>query len=66
MDSLATLTDKYQASLAFDITGGCYSASMKTQTLLAFVQEVTFRQSTEVNDEVTANQLLTYTYQNYQ
>jgi hypothetical protein len=27
---------------------------------------VLFRQSVQVNDDVTANQLLTFTYQNYQ
>jgi hypothetical protein len=66
MDTLASLSQKYQDSLASDILGGCYTASMQTQTLLAFVQEVIFRQSASVNDVVTANQLLTYTYQNYQ
>lgn len=65
MDTLATLTAKYQASLSFDIQGGCVAASERTQILLAFVQEVTYRQSAAVNDEITANQLLTYTYQNY-
>jgi len=65
MDTLATLTAKYQTSLAFDIQGGCVAASQRTQILLAFVQEVTYRQSAAVNDEVTANQLLTFTYQNY-
>jgi hypothetical protein len=66
MDTVATLYDKYLASLGFDIEGGCVAASFKTQTLLAFYQEVVFRQSSAVNDQVTANQLLTYTYQNYQ
>jgi hypothetical protein len=66
MDTAETLYGKYLASLGFDIQGGCTVASFKTQTLLAFYQEVVFRQSGNVNDEVTANQLLTYTYQNYQ
>jgi hypothetical protein len=66
MDTLETLNAKYLASLGFDIQGGCTSASQRTQILLAFIQEVTFRQSAAVNDEVTANQLLTFTYQNYQ
>lgn len=66
MDTPQTLYDKYLMSLGFDIQGGCTSASIKTQTLLAFYQEVLYRQSGNVNDQVTANQLLTYTYQNYQ
>ena len=66
MDTTQTLYDKYLASLGWDIQGGCVAASEKTQTLLAFYQEVLYRQSNAVNDEVTANQLLTYTYQNYQ
>lgn len=66
MDTPQTLYDKYLASLGWDIQGGCVAASEKTQTLLAFYQEVLYRQSSAVNDEVTANQLLTYTYQNYQ
>jgi hypothetical protein len=66
MDTLQTLYAKYLASLGFDIQGGCTAASERTQILLAFVQEVTYRQSAQVNDEVTANQLLTFTYQNYQ
>jgi flagellar biosynthesis chaperone FliJ len=65
MDTVATLYDKYQQSLAFDIQGGCTAASMQTQILLAFYQEVVYRQSGNVNDQVTANQLLAYTYQNY-
>lgn len=65
MDTPATLYDKYLQSLSFDVQGGCTSASLKTQTLLAFYQEVIYRQSSAVNDQVTANQLLTYTYQNY-
>lgn len=66
MDTPQTLYAKYLASLGYDIQGGCTSPSLRTQTLLAFYQEVLFRQSVQVNDEVTANQLLTYTYQNYQ
>jgi hypothetical protein len=66
MDTVQTLYDKYLASLGWDIQGGCVAPSQKTQTLLAFYQEVLFRQSAAVNDEVTANQLLTFTYQNYQ
>ena len=66
MDTPQTLYGKYLASLGFDIQGGCTVPSDKTQTLPAFYQEVLFRQSVQVNDEVTANQLLTYTYQNYQ
>ena len=65
MDTTATLYDKYIASLMFDVMGGCATASTKTQTLLAFYQEVLYRQSAVVNDLVTANQLLTYTYNNY-
>jgi hypothetical protein len=66
MDTVQTLYDKYLASLGWDIQGGCVAPSQKTQTLLAFYQEVLYRQSAAVNDEVTANQLLTFTYQNYQ
>ena len=65
MDTPSTLYDKYLQSLSFDIQGGCTSASQKTQILLAFYQEVEYRLSGNVNDEVTANQLLTFTYQNY-
>jgi hypothetical protein len=65
MDTVQSLYNKYLASLGFDIQGGCTVASEKTQILLAFYQEVLYRQSTAVNDEITANQLLTYTYQNY-
>jgi hypothetical protein len=65
MDTPDTLYAKYIASLQFDITGGCTSPSVKTQTLLAFYQEVLFRQSVQVSDQVTANQLLTFTYNNY-
>ena len=66
MDTAETLYGKYLASLGFDIQGGCTAASVKTQTLLALYQEVLYRQSAAVSDEVTANQLLTFTYQNYQ
>ena len=66
MDTAETLYAKYLASLGFDIEGGCTVPSDRTQTLLAFYQKVLYRQSAQVNDEVTANQLLTYTYQNYQ
>lgn len=65
MDTTATLYEKYINCLQFDIQGGCTSPSLKTQTLLAFYQEVLYRQSSAVNDQVTANQLLTFTYQNY-
>jgi hypothetical protein len=66
MDTPTTLYGKYLASLGFDIQGGCTVPSDRTQTLLAFYQEVLFRQSVQVNDDVTANQLITFTYQNYQ
>lgn len=66
MDTAETLYAKYLASLGWDIKGGCAAASTKTQILLAFYQEVIYRQSAAVNDEVTANQLLTFTFQNYQ
>jgi hypothetical protein len=65
MDTPATLYNKYLASLQFDIQGGCSSASQMTQTLLAFYQEVLYRQSSAVSDQVTANQLLTFTFENY-
>lgn len=65
-DTVATLYDKYLASLQFDIARGCTSASQTTQTLLAFYQEVLYRQSSAVNDQVTADQLLAFTYENYQ
>jgi len=66
MDTTSTLYQKYIDSLQFDIAGGCTSTSTRTQTLLAFYQEVLYRQSNAVDDQVTANQLLTFTYQNYQ
>lgn len=65
MDTAQSLYEKYIASLQFDIWGGCTAPSVRTQTLLAFYQEVLFRQSAQVGDEVTANQLLTFTYNNY-
>ena len=65
MDTAGTLYNKYLASLQFDIQGGCSSASQTTQTLLAFYQEVLYRQSSAVSDQVTANQLLTFTFENY-
>lgn len=65
MDTAQSLYEKYIASLQFDLVGGCTTPSIKTQTLLAFYQEVLFRQSAQVSDEVTANQLLTFTYNNY-
>jgi hypothetical protein len=65
LDTPQTLYDKYLASLQFDIARGCASASLTTQTLLAFYQEVLYRQSAAVNDEVTANELLRFTFQNY-
>jgi hypothetical protein len=65
MDSISSLYQKYLDSLLDDIQRGCVSFSLKTQVLLAFYQEVSFRQSSAVNDTVTANNLLTYTYQNY-
>jgi hypothetical protein len=65
MDSAESLYKKYLESLADDIKRGCTSFSLKTQILLAFYQEVVYRQSAAVSDEVTANQLLTYTNQNY-
>jgi hypothetical protein len=66
LDTPQTLYEKYLASLQFDISRGCVAPSITTQTLLAFYQEVLYRQSAAVSDEVTANQLLTFTYQNYQ
>ena len=65
MDTVGTLYDKYLSSLAKDIERGCASFSVRTQILLAFYQEVVFRQSAQLNDQVTADQLLTYTNQNY-
>jgi|LakMenEpi03Aug12_release.lakeMendotaPanAssembly.Ray.scaffolds.fasta_scaffold63621_5 hypothetical protein len=65
MDTLATLYEKYITSQGFDIAGGCITPSLRTQILLAFYQEVEYRLSSAVNDTVTANQLLTFTYENY-
>jgi hypothetical protein len=65
MDSIESLYQKYLNNLADDIKKGCVSFSIRTQILLAFYQEVAFRQSAAVADNVTADQLLTYTYQNY-
>jgi hypothetical protein len=65
MDTAGTLYNKYLASQSFDIAGGCLTPSLKTQILLAFYQEVLYRQSSAVNDTVTANQLLAFTYENY-
>ena len=65
MDTPQSLYDKYIASQKFDIQGGCVTPSLRTQILLAFYQEVQYRLSGAVNDTVTANQLLSYTYQNY-
>jgi hypothetical protein len=65
MDTVQSLYDKYIASLNNDIAGGCIRPSRSTNELLAFYQEVLFRQSALVNDQVTADQLLTYTKENY-
>lgn len=65
MDTLQSLYTKYINSLNNDIAGGCVRPSQMTNELLAFYQEVIFRQSAQVNDQVTANQLLTYTATNY-
>jgi len=66
MDTVDSLYIKYLNSQANDIQNGCATSSVRTQTLLAFYQEVLYRQSALVDDTVTANQLLTYTHQNYQ
>jgi len=65
MDTISELYQKYLDSLSNDISRGCTSFTIKTQILLAFYQEVAYRQDPAVNDTVTADQLLTYTYQNY-
>ena len=65
MDSISSLYQKYLNSLSDDIQRGCVAFSLKTQILLAFYQEVFYRQSASINDTVTADNLLTYTYQNY-
>jgi acyl-CoA hydrolase len=65
MDTVASLYEKFIHSQLDDIQNGCAQSSVKTQTLLAFYQEVVYRQSAAVDDTLTANQLLTYTHQNY-
>ncbi len=65
MDTILSLYDKFLHSQYLDIERGCVVLSLRTQILLAFVQEVEFRQSAVVNDTVTANMLLTYTANNY-
>ena len=65
MDTVQSLYEKFLNSQANDIQNGCATSSVKTQTLLAFYQEVLYRQSAAVGDTLTANQLLTYTHQNY-
>jgi hypothetical protein len=65
MDTIQTLYEKYLHSQQNDIERGCVVLSLRTQILLAFVQEVEYRQSAVVNDAVTANMLLTYTANNY-
>jgi hypothetical protein len=65
MDTVQSLYEKYLNSQAHDIQNGCATNSIRTQTLLAFYQEVLYRLSAAVNDTLTANQLLTYTHQNY-
>lgn len=65
MDTVEELYTKFLNSQANDIQNGCATSSVKTQTLWAFYQEVLFRQSSLIDDTVTANQLLTYTHQNY-
>ncbi len=66
MDTIESLYQKYVNSLQHDIERGCAGLTDKTQQLLAFYQEVQYRQSAQVNDTVTADQLLEYTYQNYE
>lgn len=65
MDTAETLYKKYIASLGFDIQSGCAVPSITTQVLLAFYQEVLYRQSSAVDDTVTADQLLRFTFENY-
>ena len=65
MDTIETLYQKYLDSLQDDIARGNVVFSLRTQALLAFYQEVAFRQSAAVEDDVTANLLLTYTANNY-
>jgi hypothetical protein len=65
MDTVETLYDKYLSSLGEDIRNGFANSSLRTQILLAFYQEVQYRLSANVEDQLTADQLLTYTHQNY-
>jgi hypothetical protein len=65
MDTLQELYNKYIRSLQNDFARGCAGATVRTQQLLAFYQEAAYRLSEQVNDEVTANTLLTYTHNNY-
>lgn len=65
MDTEESLYKKYLASLRYDVEKGCVKPSITTQTLLAFYQEVKYRLSSAVSDQVTADQLLTYTAENY-
>lgn len=65
MDTPESLYQKYLDSLSNDIERGCVAFSLRTQALLAFYQEVLYRQNVAVNDEVTANMLLEYTGNNY-
>lgn len=65
MDTVESLYQKYLDCLQNDIQRGCVVFSERTQILLAFYQEVLYRQSAAVNDEITANILLEYTANNY-
>jgi len=65
MDTTQSLYNKYLNSLQQDILNGRITYSDQTQILLAFYQEVVYRQNVNINDTITANQLLTYTHQNY-
>ena len=65
MDTIESLYEKYIKSLENDIERGCVVFSIRTQALLAFYQEVQYRMSVDINDEVTANTLLEYTGNNY-
>lgn len=65
MDTNQSLYNKYLNSLQQDILNGRITYSEQTQILLAFYQEVLYRQNANINDTITANQLLTYTHQNY-
>lgn len=66
MDTVEELYKKYIDSLQSDIQRGCSNPTIRTQSLLAFYQEVLYRLSDAVGDQVTANQLLTYTHNNYE